>query len=120
VSAVSAPPLRLRLKQALPTAMKARDKVAVDVLRATLAAIDNAEAVSATSVPSAGAVEASPIGVGVTEVARRELTDADVTTILRAEIADREAAVSEYERIGAGDRAERLRTEAALLAGYLD
>lgn len=108
--------------------MKARDKVAVDVLRATLAAIDNAEAVSPagstagsiSGVPSAGAIEASPIGVGATEVARRELTDTDITTILRTEIADREAAVAEYERIGAGERAERLRTEAALLAGYLD
>jgi uncharacterized protein YqeY len=33
------------MRQALPEAMRARDKVAVSALRATLAALDNAEAV---------------------------------------------------------------------------
>src|SRR5207244_144371 len=40
-------PLRLRLRQALTAAMKARDAVALSALRSTLGAIDNAEAVDA-------------------------------------------------------------------------
>ena len=37
--------LRLRMRQALPEAMRARDKAAVSALRAALGALDNAEAV---------------------------------------------------------------------------
>jgi uncharacterized protein YqeY len=46
--------LRTRMRRALTLAMKARDKQAVAALRSTLAAIDNAEAVST--------VDASPAG----------------------------------------------------------
>jgi uncharacterized protein YqeY len=111
-------PLRQRLRDALPAAMKARDRVAVTALRATLAAIDNAEATA----PAQGrslAIEQSPVGVGVAEAERRVLTEAQVERIVRAEIAEREAAAREYENAGHPDRAEQLRTEIAVLDRHL-
>ena len=114
--------LRQRLRAALPVAMKARDKAATAVLRATLAAIDNAEAVAPDELPPAGslAIEQVPIGAGATEVARRLLTEPDVDRIVRAELAERESAADEYDRIGRPDRAEQLRGEARALAVHLD
>src|SRR5436305_15289487 len=99
-------PLRQRLRNALPVAMKARDQLAVGALRATLAAIDNAEAVDhAQTVQGGLAIERSPVGVGAAEVARRVLTGAQVEEIVRAEVAEREAAARQYERAGRADRA---------------
>ncbi|MEU4239604.1 hypothetical protein [Actinoplanes sp. NPDC026619] len=112
--------LRERLRKALPTAMKARDRVATSVLRATLAAIDNAEAVApADGSPGSLAIEQVPIGAGATEVARRALTEHEVEQIVRAEVAERETAADEYDRVGHPDRAEQLRTEARALAAHL-
>jgi uncharacterized protein YqeY len=111
--------LRDRLRGALPEAMKARDTVAV----AALAAINNAEAVGAAQAPPgtgradiAGAV----VGVGAAEVERRSLTDAQVEELVRAEVADRQAAAGHYEHAGHRQRAERLRGEAGVLGAYLD
>src|SRR5256885_6974081 len=70
-------PLRQRLRDALPAAMKARDRVAVAALRATLGAIDNAEAVDRAPSGDHGlAIERSPVGVGAAEVERRGLARA--------------------------------------------
>jgi uncharacterized protein YqeY len=44
------------MRQALPEAMRARDRTAVSALRATLAALDNAEAVPVDEARQAGAV----------------------------------------------------------------
>ena len=98
--------------------MKSRDRVAVDVLRSTLAAIENAEAVSS---PPGGslAIEQVPIGAGATEVARRELSAAEVTRIVRNEVAGRLTAAADYERWGRADRAAQLREEARILADVL-
>jgi uncharacterized protein len=109
--------LRQRLRAALPAAMKSRDRVATAALRATLAAIDNAEAVApAGGEPRGQAIEQVAIGVGATEVARRALTDDEVEQIVRAEVAEREAAADDYDRAGHTDRAEQLRGEARALA----
>ncbi|GAB2814238.1 hypothetical protein GCM10027176_18520 [Actinoallomurus bryophytorum] len=114
------PLLRRRLRDALVAAMKERDRVAVSVLRSTLAAIDNAEAVDATA-PAGGssAIESSPVGVGVAEVERRALSDDDIVQIVRAEAADREAAALDYDRAGRQERAEALRAEAKVLSSHL-
>ncbi|XVV13351.1 hypothetical protein ACQP2X_03040 [Actinoplanes sp. CA-131856] len=112
-------PLRQKLREALPAAMKARDRAAVAALRATLAAIDNAEAVSAEGgTPKSLAIETLP-GVGATEVARRVLTEEDVRRIVRAEADDREQAAAEYAGLGRPERAEQLRAEAGALTAYL-
>jgi uncharacterized protein YqeY len=120
MSTAPAVPLRQRLRDALPAAMKARDRVAVAALRATLSAIDNAEAVDrAPSVDQSLAIERSPVGVGAAEVARRVLTEAQVEQIVRAEVAEREAAARDYDRAGRPERAEQLRSEVSVLAAHL-
>lgn len=130
-----------RLRAALRTALRDRDRVAMAALRSALAAIDNAGAVdpaTAADSPPAGPVPgtrpasvAGPVpatsahvagavlGLGAAEVARRELTDADVAGIVRAELDDRLAAAALYERGGRTDVAARLRAEAAVLAAHL-
>lgn len=115
--------VRTRLRNALPVAMKARDMTAVAALRATLAAIDNAEAVDAAQAPTVSIGNAeianSMVGLGAGDVARRVLTENQIAGIVRAEIADRRTAAADYERAGLHDRAERLRSEAEVLAAHL-
>ena len=120
-----------RLRRALPAAMKARDRTAVDALRSALAAIDNAQAVDPPRPPPGdggtepGGAGGHPrlagtvVGVGAAEVERRRLSEAQLAEIVRAEIAEREAAADGYERVGQLEPAERLRGEAQVLASYL-
>ncbi|MCK8437545.1 hypothetical protein G3I77_32475 [Streptomyces sp. D2-8] len=101
--------------------MRARDKAAVSALRSTLAALDNAEAVPlADTAPRAGALEASPVGAGATEAARRELSERDVLHVVRAEADERLAAADHLTTPAHADRAARLRAEAAVLLRFLD
>lgn len=113
--------LRLRMRRALPEAMRARDKAAVSALRATLAALDNAEAVPlGESGPRSLALERSPVGVGVTEAARRELGEPEVVEIVRAEAAERLDAAAQLTAPAHVERAARLRAEAAVLLRLLE
>ncbi|MEY9909045.1 uncharacterized protein YqeY [Catenulispora sp. MAP12-49] len=112
-------PLRDRLRAALPIALKARDRATASTLRAALAAIENAEAVDAGDV-RAGAIEASAVGIGAAEAARRELSEADVAAIVRAEIAEREHAAEVYQASGQSAKAEELLAGAAVLVGFVD
>jgi uncharacterized protein YqeY len=105
---------RERLRTQLTRALGQRDAEQVAVLRATLAAIENAEAVPAQTHGSG--LEARPLGVGVRDVPRRELSDDDVAHVIRAEIAERRSAAAVYEQAGRPDHARRLRQEAATLA----
>lgn len=113
--------LRLRLRRALPTAMRARDSAAVSALRSALAALDNAEAVPVGEEERLGpALEQSPVGVGATEAARRELSEQQVTDIVRAEAAERLQAAALLPSPTHADRVARLRSEAAVLLALLD
>ena len=115
--------MRTELRQGLIAAMKARDSVAVSALRSAIAAIDNAEAVDVAPEPAslvgsehvAGAVA----GVGSTELPRRTLDDAEMEAIVRAQMDERVAAAQQFDELGATERAEQLRAEAAVLARYL-
>src|SRR4051812_39791953 len=98
--------------------MKSRARGAVGGLRATLAAMENAEAVSSPPAESV-AIEQVPIGAGATEAARRELSAAEVTRIVRDEMAGRLTAAADYESWGRADRAAQLREEARVLADVL-
>ena len=113
-----------RMRAALPAAIKARDKITVAALRSALAAIENAGAVATPDTPAPpinnGEVAGAAIGVGATEVARRVLSEAHVTEIVRGEIAERHRAAATYEQAGRHDRARVLRDEAAVLTGHLD
>lgn len=114
-------PLRQRLQDALPAALKARDRAAVAALRSALAAIANAEAVNGPARSDRGqAIEQTSVGVGVAEVERRVLTADQVEQIVRAEVAERQAAALDYERAGRMDRADEVRREAAVLSAHLD
>lgn len=115
-------PLRVRLRASLTRSIKRRNAVAVTALRSALAAIDNAEAVDAPPARTAGG---SPIagavqGLGAGEAPRRHLSDADIAEIVRAEVAQRQAAAAEYDRLGRGETSTRLRAEAAALVEHLD
>ncbi|MGW7255003.1 hypothetical protein [Streptomyces sp. NPDC054834] len=101
--------------------MRARDKAAVSALRATLAALDNAEAVPVDEAGMRGlALEQSPVGVGATEVARRELSERRVADIVRAEATERLEAAARLTAPAHTDRVARLRAEADVLLRFLD
>ncbi|MEH0418377.1 hypothetical protein [Streptomyces sp. B21-083] len=101
--------------------MRARDKVAVSALRATLGALDNAEAVPVDEAELRGmALELSPVGAGVTEAARRELSEGAVVDVVRAEAAERLDAAAQLTAPAHADRAARLRAEATVLLRFLD
>jgi uncharacterized protein YqeY len=110
--------LREQLRKALPAAMKARDRVAVGVLRSTLAAIDNAEAVVPAETTGL-AIEHSSLGVGASEAERRFLSPDDIARIVRDEASSREDAAADYDRVGHPDRAAQLRDEARYLTAFL-
>lgn len=113
--------LRIRMRQALPEAMRARDKVAMRALRATLSALDNAEAVPVDPADArSSAIEDSPVGAGATEAARRELSEDDIRDIVRAEATERLDAAAQLTSPAHADRAAQLREEAAVLLRFLD
>jgi uncharacterized protein YqeY len=107
--------VRERLRIALLGALKQRDRALVTVLRATLAALDNAEAVAPADDREGLALQETPVGVGVRDVVRRELSDEDMELLVRAEIDDRQTAARVYEQAGEHERARRLRLEADTL-----
>jgi uncharacterized protein len=115
--------VRGRLRQALGEALKARDPTAASALRSGLGALDNASAVPAAlarPVPVRGASSphfaGATAGLGAGETARKVLTEDDAEAIVRAEVAERQAAAGDYDRAGQPERADRLRREAGILA----
>jgi uncharacterized protein YqeY len=66
------------------------------------------------------ALDQSPVGVGVTEVARRELSERTVVDIVRSEAAERLEVAAQLKAPAHADRAARLREEAAVLLRFLD
>lgn len=106
----------------LTAAMKAQNKPVVGALRSALAAIENAEAIDGSLAPSpdpgpiAGAVQ----GLHAAEVRRRDLAEADILHIVRAEISERRAAADDYAALGRLGHAARLRAEADVLAQYVE
>ena len=109
--------VRDRLRTALSAALQQRDVPLVAVLRATLAALDNAEAVPIQDHDYGSlALEQTPIGVGARAATRRELSDEDVERLIRAEMDERQSAARIHERAGQHERARRLRHEADRLA----
>jgi uncharacterized protein YqeY len=112
---------RARIRRALTAAMKARDATAISALRSALAAIDNAEAPDVSEAPAGqtGVIAGGVAGLGAGEVARRELSDAEVEAIVRGEITERQSEAGDRERTGHHDRAVVLLAEAAALAGVV-
>ncbi len=100
--------------------MKARDPVVVAVLRTTLAAIDNAEAVQAGAAPvtSSSHIAGASAGVGSSDVPRRALSADEIRAIVRQQAEERRQAAEQYEAHGRVDQAHALRREAAVLDAY--
>lgn len=109
--------MKARLRADLTTAMKARNAAEVKLLRALVAAIDNAEAIPASAQPAE-----SGFGFAATssEVRRLILGADEVEQVLRSEIAEREHAAAELDRVGRPDHAAELRAQAELARRYLD
>lgn len=96
----------------LKTAMSARDKTAVAVLRTTLAALSNAEAVSAAG-------SAPALGAFANDVERKLLDDADVRAVIERERDELAASAAEYDRVDQAAEAAALRAQVAILDRYL-
>lgn len=89
-----------------------------------MAAIDNATAVpeganDQRTTATSEHVARTSVGLGATEVERRELSQADVRGLLYAQVDERLAAADEYLSLGRHDRADQLRAEADVFRGYL-
>jgi uncharacterized protein len=98
---------RALLRRSLMTARKQRDTVRVSALRSMLGAIDNAEAVDVAQL------------AGVTEVARRELSEEQIRELMRTEIDERMTAANDYVEHGRAEQAAALRAEATVVADLL-
>lgn len=103
---MSAVAVRGALRDDLRSAMKQRDADAVAALRTAIAAIDNAESVDAT-------------GRTETEVARRELSPAEVQAILRAHVREYLTEADGYEAVARHDAARQLRRQADVVGRHL-
>jgi uncharacterized protein len=116
-----------RLRAALTAALGSGDRAAAAAVRSALAAVGNGEAVDPATQGGPAGLAIVPsehfagtrAGLGAGEVPRKRLTAADVTQIVQAEIAERQSAAAEYDRLGHGGQAERLRREADILAAVL-
>lgn len=112
---------RTKLRDALLAARKDRDTTRIAALRSALGAIDNAETPDGVQLdaPLSGTIAGSVTGLGAAEVARRELSDAQIRDLLRAEVDERLAAAEQAAAGGHADRADILRAEAAVLTASL-
>ena len=111
---------RRTLRDALLAARKDRDATRVSALRSALSAIDNAEIPNDVRLdaPSSGTIAGGVVGLGAAEVARRELSDAQIRELVQAEIDERLAAASQVDASHTGSAAA-LRAEAAVLTDLL-
>ena len=107
------------LRIELTTAMKQRDPDAVVALRTAIAAIENAQAIEVRDA-GLGATMAHMSRAGheaaQTELPRRELSDAQVDAIIRAQINERRQDARRYDALGQTEAATHLRAEAAALS----
>jgi uncharacterized protein len=108
--------VQVRLQQALRRALKERDTEAVSALRSALAAIANAEAVPA---PQRSGTEVM-LGVGPSEVPRRELTEGEVVDVVEAEIVEHRQAAAGLVGLGQDAHVQRLVEQANVLERVLD
>lgn len=109
--------MKARLRADLRVAMKGGRTDEAKVIRALVAALDNAEAP-----PAREGSMAAPhhFHSGSAEVERLLLSWSDVRDVLLAEIHERECAASEFDQLQRSDRAEALRADALVVRRYID
>src|SRR3954447_10061757 len=100
--------LRHRLQADLRVAVEHRDGLRLSVLRTTLSALSNAEAVD----PGDYAPDAA-------EVPRRILADDEIRSVVERERDELRASARGMHRVGAHDRARELLGQADVLDGYV-
>jgi len=110
--------MKARLRVDLRAAMKEGRTVEARIIRALIAAIDNAEAPSVHTGQTA--LVQHLFRSGSAEVERLLLSESQVRDVLLAEIHERERAAVELERLQKIDRAEALRAEALLAKHYIE
>jgi len=106
--------MKARLRADLRAAMKDKRTLEAKVIRALIAALDNAEA------PPGQPAQQHGFHDGSAEVARLLLNGTRVDEIVQAEIAEREHAAHEMERLQMPDHAEVLRAEALIIRRYAE
>ena len=104
------PSIRQLLQDDLPAALKAKDRPRIAVLRTTLAALGNAEAVDAAD-------GVTPTGL-LGDVERRVLTEDDVRRIVARERDELLADADGLRALGRSE-ADDLAAQASILDGYL-
>lgn len=109
--------LREELRADLKTAMLGKDRERAALIRALIAAIDNAEAVEATAEQQSESFR--QLGDPSGEVARRVLTAGDIAAVLELEVASRLETAAQYRAGGNEAEATRLEGEAQVAAAYL-
>ena len=97
----------------LKAAMSARDRATVAVLRTTLAALSNAEAVSADG-------SRPRLGAFANEVDRRTLDDDDIRAVIVREREELAASADDYQSLGQRAEAAGLRQQVGVLDRYLE
>ncbi|HEX7711703.1 MAG TPA: hypothetical protein VF418_12295 [Sphingomonadaceae bacterium] len=110
----SAKQLKDRLRTDLKDAFKAGRRDEVSLLRALLAAIDNAEAPPRTDAELRYDPDAA------SEIERLDLLPEQLQRLLRDEADARLQGAAEMERVGRADRAAALEAEARMVRRYLD
>ena len=100
--------LRQRLQADLRVALEQRDGLRLSVLRTTLSALSNAEAVDPADHPA-----------GATEVPRRVLDEAEIRALVEQERDELRTTAHRLHRVGAHDRARELLSQANVLDAHL-
>jgi hypothetical protein len=108
----NSPTLPERLRIDLLRARKTGDQFTTTTLQAVIAAIDNASAVPISK------KNISTIGVGSTEMPRRELSEQDIEEILKHEIAGLQHAIDEFDGIK-NPYVDELNKKITILENYL-
>jgi uncharacterized protein len=110
--------MKARLRIDLRAAMKEGRTNEARLIRALVAAIDNAEAPPLRADPQA--TNQHRFHDGSAEVERLSLDSAQVRALLVAEIQERERAAAEMNRINRPDRADALHAETLLVGRYVE
>jgi len=101
--------LRDGLQADLQVALANRDGLRLSVLRTTLSALSNAEA-----------VDPADHAPGVSEVPRRVLADEEIRSVVERERDELRVTAHRMRRVGADDRARELLDQAAVLDSHLE
>ncbi|GGC73945.1 GatB/YqeY domain-containing protein [Chelatococcus reniformis] len=108
--------MKARLRTDLRAAMKERRTGEASLIRALVAAIDNAEAPPL----QASRTDQHRFRDGSAEIERLHLDPARVRAVLLTEIEERERAAAEMSRLERPDRADALRAEIVIAKRYLE